>query len=456
MKYLRHKLLITSLFFSALGVTLSAHGEESSPANSKEKSNEIFVKDEWADDDWGDTPWEEETTEQRSPWHGFIQGGYGQFLDSENPTRKNQSLAEVRGRLENSWYFGDAYIRLKAELIADAVTENIHGNIREAFWNGSPSVSLDLRIGRQTLTWGTGDLVFLNDLFPKDWQSFFAGRDMEYLKAPSDAIRLTWYNPATNIDLVWLPFFESDIYLTGERFSYYSPMANAIVAAPPELAVEQLDYNLGNGELALRLYQNIGNFEWAIYGYRGFYKMPEGFNPASGQTYFPRMNSLGASLRGPLSSGIIHTELAFHQSVDDESGTDPWVPNSEWRFLLGYEQELMRHLTLGLQYYLEKITDYQQLVDHSPRADTEPSESRHTFTLRITYLAMQDKLRWSLFSFYSPNDDDAYLIPSVNYRYNDYWSFETGANIFMGDHIYTFLGQLQKNDNVYMRATYRF
>ncbi|MFW6031595.1 MAG: hypothetical protein ACOC9T_03300, partial [Myxococcota bacterium] len=32
---------------------------------------------------------------------------------------------------------------------------------------------------------GTGDLVFLNDLFPKDWRSFLLGRDLDYLKAPS-------------------------------------------------------------------------------------------------------------------------------------------------------------------------------------------------------------------------------------------------------------------------------
>ena len=56
-------------------------------------------------------------------------------------------------------------------------------------------------------TWGTGDLVFLNDLFPKDFVSFFAGRDDEYLKAPGDALRITHYSKAVNIDFVWTPVF---------------------------------------------------------------------------------------------------------------------------------------------------------------------------------------------------------------------------------------------------------
>jgi hypothetical protein len=37
------------------------------------------------------------------------------------------------------------------------------------------------------------DLIFINDLFPKDWESFFIGRDTEYLKAPSDAAKISLF-----------------------------------------------------------------------------------------------------------------------------------------------------------------------------------------------------------------------------------------------------------------------
>lgn len=418
--------------------------------------SDTATTDDWTQEDWGDDPWTEESTDNASQWHGFIEAGFGQFLRSDNPTEKNVSLAELRARLENDWYFGETYLRLKADINADAVTDTLDASIREGFFNISPTSKSDMRVGRQILTWGTGDLVFLNDLFPKDWQSFFSGRDMEYLKAPADAIRFTWYQSKANLDLVWIPFFEADTYLTGERFSYYSPMTDSITAAPPQLAVTQKSNTLSNGELAIRLYQNIGNYEWAVYGYQGFYKQPRGFNPVNSELFFPKMNVFGASLRGPVGPGIMNTELAYHQSKQDKNGSDPWVPNSEWRFLIGYEQELISNLTLGLQYYLEQIVDYQQLLDQSPAPNTEPPHRRHTVTVRLTYRTMQEKLRWSLFSFYSPNDKDAYLIPSVSYRYSDGWSLESGANIFIGDHIYSFLGQLQKNDNIYIRSIYRF
>ena len=66
---------------------------------------------------------------------------------------------------------------------------------REAWLSTQPLDFLDLKAGRQVVTWGTGDLLFINDLFPKDWQSFILGRDEEYLKAPSDTVKVA---PITN------------------------------------------------------------------------------------------------------------------------------------------------------------------------------------------------------------------------------------------------------------------
>jgi hypothetical protein len=81
---------------------------------------------------------------------------------------------------------------------------------------------MDLKIGRQILTWGTGDLLFINDLFPKDWNSFFIGRDEEYLKAPSDGIRVSLYTKLINLDIVYTPRFDADRFIDGRRISYWN------------------------------------------------------------------------------------------------------------------------------------------------------------------------------------------------------------------------------------------
>ena len=425
-------LLLSSVYFSAFA----------------QDNNE--TEEGWDDDDWG-----EEQSSNGPDISGFLEGAYGSF-SSSNVTEKDQSLEEIRGRLNLNHYFGKVFGSFKGDLLSDAITSETRLDVREFYLSFSPASSMDMRIGRQILTWGTGDLVFLNDLFPKDWQSMFAGRDLEYLKGASDSLRLTYYHNSFNTDFVWTPTFTKDNTITGERFSYYSPFSDSIVAAPPEIRSETPSPSLSNSELSLRLYKNIKSFEYALYGYRGFFKQPLGFDTKAGKPNYPRMNSLGASLRGPLHKGITNLEISYYDSVDDRDGDDPLIANSQLRFLAGYEQEMLPRFTVGLQYYLEWLAKHDRLAANSPNPDAEPEEQRHTLTLRLGYRALQDKLNLSLFSFYSPSDKDSFLLPKINYRWNDNFSGELGANIFSGSEQHTFLGQLQKNDNVYLRFRYSF
>ena len=122
--------------------------------------------------------------------HGFyeIRSGYRLRKDKY---QKDMSIMETRLQLEVSSYLDWADLKFKGDVFGDMVTERADFDLREAYMFSRPLEFMDLKVGRQILTWGTGDLVFINDLFPKDWQSFFIGRDVEYLKAPSDAAKST-------------------------------------------------------------------------------------------------------------------------------------------------------------------------------------------------------------------------------------------------------------------------
>jgi hypothetical protein len=69
---------------------------------------------------------------------------------------------------------------------------------------------------------------------------------------------------------------------------------------------------------------------------------------------------------------------------------------------------------------------------------------------------MYQNLKLSLFTFYSPSDQDGYLRPNIHYRINDHWSAEMGANIFFGGKDYTFFGQFEDNTNVYLGIRWSF
>ncbi|WP_205599124.1 DUF1302 domain-containing protein [Halomonas faecis] len=415
----------------------------------------LAAQEEGGDDDWGDDPWGEEAS--AFSWYGFVEGASAWRTQDSPAIDEDMTLEELRLQLEGEYLTDWATFTVKADGVADGVEDELTGEVREAMVSFSPGERFDVRLGRQVLTWGTGDLLFVNDLFPKDWQSFLSGRDDDYLKAPSDAARVSWFGEAVNLEAVVTPRFEPDRYVDGSRLGYYDPARGAIVGAPPELDADEPSHSADNAELALRLYGLAGSQEWAIYGYRGFFGQPTAFDPERGVATFARLNSLGASLRGPLKGGIYNLETAWYDSADDRHGSDPNVPNSELRLLGGYEREMATHFTVGTQYYLEWLQDHDDYVASYPfAADDRRDEFRHVVTLRLTYRMLRDNLTLGLMNFYSPSDDDAFIRPTVGWRYSDNLRFDAGANLFTGDRDSTFYGQFEENGNVFLRARYSF
>ena len=406
-------------------------------------------------DDWDDDPWDDEVS--AFEWYGFIEGAAGHRLQSNPVIGDDFSLGELRLQLEGRYQGDVATWQFKVDGVADGVLEELDADVREAMvsfpWGGST----DVRLGRQVLTWGTGDLLFLNDLFPKDWESFLAGRDDEYLKAPSDALRLSWYGDRFNIDAVITPQFEPDRYPDGQRLSYFDPMQGHIVGAPPILRGVKPPRTTENAELALRLHGMTGSQEWAVYGYRGFFSQPTAFDPTSNEFTFARMNALGASLRGPLAGGLYNLETSYYDSRDNRDGDNPMLPNSEVRFLAGFEREMATNFTLGTQYYLEWLQDHGSLRRHWPMDPAFlPDEHRHLATVRLTWRMMRDNLIVSVMNFYSPSDDDYFIRPTVQYRHTDRLQFNAGINLFGGSEPSTFYGQFEENSSVFARLRFSF
>jgi hypothetical protein len=294
----------------------------------------------------------------------------------------------------------------------------------------------------------------LNDFFPKDWQSMFSGRDDSYLKAPSTSFKLTGYSELLNLDVVWTPNMTPDTFISGERFAYFNPSIGQLTNQ--RLYAEEPANQIENSELGLRANKTQDGIEYAIYGYRGFYKQPLGFDAVSGSNVFPRLNSLGASVRGPLISGIANLEIAYWDSVNDRTGGNPFIPNSEWRGLIGFEREAMTNLTFGVQWFVQKTEDYRAFRLNSLQPAYLIDEWHHTLTTRLTYLAWQQKLTLSVFGFYSPDSQDYYLKPKISYRMDDHWFYELGANEFGGADNFTQWGQFQDSSNVYGRVKYTF
>ncbi|PIE45574.1 MAG: hypothetical protein CSA44_02045 [Gammaproteobacteria bacterium] len=404
--------------------------------------------------------WDESSKDsdtKQSNWNvgGFVEAGLGGFTHGNRPIKKDFSLAELRGEIFANRYVGPHFFSAKLDIVVDDIDDReLRAEVRELFVNFKLGDNASLKVGQQVLTWGTGDFIFINDLFSKDWQSMFSGRDDSYLKKPDPAVKFSYFSEVANIDLAWVPVFDGDEYISGERFAYYNPMAGGVT--DKRLSVENPDNDFDNSAFALRLSKNIGGTEYALYGYHGLYSQPSAFNPVSGKNVFPKMNALGASVRGTLAGGIANAEVSYWNFLGEKDGSNPFVPNDQLNLLLGYEHEIAPNVTLSGQYLVQKMQDYDQARRAAPNPSQLVDEWHQTATIRLNWQAMQQKLNVSLFAFYSPDDKDFYLKPKVSYRQDDHWFYEVGANVFGGKHNYTQWGQFEKDSNIYARLKYNF
>lgn len=390
---------------------------------------------------------------QETTFHGFIQSNISSRItgkETSDPVEGGDYLSgEERLRGEVTGSSGPSDFNLKVDLVHDSIAKADKVDIREGYMDYR-STDYDVRIGRQITTWGVGDLLFINDIFPKNYAAFFSGQPLEYLKIGSDAAKISAYSDTMSAEIVIVPFFEPYTLPDPKRFFLYSPMTITGEEKPRE--------EVKNTETSLRLYRQIGRFDTSLYIYRGFYKVP-GMRPVSSteaKLFYPRLSTYGFSLQGAFAEGVLSIEGGYYDSLDDRRGDDAAITNSAMKYLIGYSRQLWTDFTAGVQYYGEYMQQYNSYEATLPPGFPKTDRLHQLITIRLTQMLKYNTLRLSLFSFYSPDDEDYFIIPEARYNITDSLWTSVGVNIFGGKDPRTFFGQLDKNDNIYATLRYEF
>jgi len=321
--------------------------------------------------------------------HGFIEGAYGARFEKDKTEKDGYNLLEGRLQLRAVYYPAAAgemepELVFKADLLADGYAGTAEGLLRDAYLSFTPLDNMDVKAGRQILTWGTGDFLFINDLFPKDYVSFFTGRDDEYLKLPSDALKVSLFFDAVNADIVLIPFFAANESIKGKRLSYYNGLMGRITGKEGTGKFTGPDGSAGNMEQALRIYRTFGSVEAALYLFNGFYKEPLGVkDPEEMEFFYPELTVYGLSLRGALLGGIGNLEIGYYDSRQDRDGRDAMIENPGIKYLAGYSKDLPGDLKIGVQYQLEQVLAYGEYLDALQEGAPEADEFRRLITVRL-------------------------------------------------------------------------
>ncbi|MBI4698261.1 MAG: hypothetical protein HY758_04965 [Nitrospirae bacterium] len=387
--------------------------------------------------------------------HGFIQGNYSADSGRSNPDGGDFKLAEERLQIKLDANKEPLHFFLKTDAFYDHVDEEFKAELREGYIDFTSSM-WDVRMGRQVITWGLGDLIFINDVFPKDFEAFFSGRPMEYLKKGVDGVKIGMYPSFASAELIIIPFFEPNNYPDPKRFHMFDPLPSIANREEKEPAATP-----ENTEIALRVYRDVAGFDTSLYFYRGFFRQPAMLPdsmtaPTIITLFYPKLSVYGASLQGRALDGVLSLEAGYYESRQDTKGTDPMIPNSQMKFLTGYQRQLWEDFNLGVQYYAEYMKKYSEYKINLPSDFPQEKRLSQLMTLRLTQLLRHQTLRLSFFLFYSPSYGDRMLNPEIKYNFSDNIWASVGVNMFEGGAGWNQFGQLDKNDNAYVQMRYEF
>jgi hypothetical protein len=440
------------------------------------------------------------TKEKGLKFTGFLEIERGGHFNEPSKQEKQWIMDNKRLRLATSGKSSFGQYFLKLDIIDDQVTKKQIINFQEARLKVTPFKSTDISIGRQVSTWGVADMLYINDLFPKNWVANFLGRDMEALKDSSNSFRMTsYFGLSTGIDLVYHPEFTADTTPTGCRFSIYDPNTQALITNTSTCSTTTTNTRqtgeYSHGEFAARFFTRFGSHDFALYTYTGYYKNPKGLQwadstgdatgninmtPSSGDTqlisYYPRLNVYGASLEGQLGSGTYSLEVGYYDSREDREGTNAFIENSMWKYLVGYRMTVSANFSFGIQWYqesMQKYTEYEasiidliqvsaSLTDDLAKEENafkyRKKQNRNTYTLRLTIKAQQETLWLSAFIYERPEDKDRFVKLEIKKRLDDHYEIVLGANIFDGNENYIDreFAMLRHDDNAFARVKYNF
>lgn len=381
---------------------------------------------------------------------GFLQQNTAFNTIAANPDGSHHKWMEERAQLKLDASNGGWRLLVKGDLAWDHLGRQDQSELREAYVDYSAS-QWDMRIGRQIVTWGLGDLVFVNDVFPKDHEALFAGRPLDYLKRGVDAVKIGAYPEFANFELVLTPTFRESRIPDARRFHLYDPMPAVTTRGTSKP---------GQGDVGLRVYRDIAGWDAALYLYRGFQRTPS-MRPDSMSAptridyFYPQLSVYGVSVSGRAGEGVLSLEAAYYDSRQDRSGSDFTVPNSQTRLLAGYQIQAADDLSLSFQYYAEYMHDYAAYRAALPAGFPVDRRWSHTVTTRLTQFFLHQTLRLSVYASYNDSNGDHFVNPELRYSFTDRVWGAVGANLFGGKPWGQF-GQLARDDNVYLQMRYEF
>jgi hypothetical protein len=401
--------------------------------------------------------------EVQTPWldkaglAGFIRTDYYSASKKLDDTHSLPGLTfqpKALPKFEAFGLSGDAKIegRLTDENLRGSASPQVR--LLEAYGNLYFG-SVDVRIGKQIITWGRADAINPTDnLTPKDF-TLLSARDEEERRTGTAAVKANLYRDSYTLSLTWLPYFNpSTIPLT----------------APPGFTISEEKHDQGDWTdqgFAVKLDQTGGEVDWSLSYYYGRDVLPVGRPLSATNTVLMhnRLHVVGADAARNFGRYGVRGEIAYVQTQNPQ-GTDPFIKKPYVFAVLGADRDVTEDVNVNVQVYQRTIINYRDPFQVPNPVDRNVSVLNAVFnqqldrvqaglTGRIKATAFNKTLEGELLGVWNSNRGDFFLRPSLAYAFTDVWKGFIGYDIFNGQRNSLF-GRLEPTTAFFLelRATF--
>ena len=391
--------------------------------------------------------------------------------------------------------------------------------IRGYFLNNA----LTIEGGKMKIVWGKGDKLHVLDNFNADDYTDFIIPDYIERRISTPMFRFVYSQPtasALTLEGVFTPFLPKDRF--AEKDSIWIPAAYRTLATSIKTIVAtnvatgkmslidaaQFDsedlypdvYNLKYAQAGLRLTGTASSFDWGVSYYYGHYKQPsanaeETVTMANLSTLLPaamaagnvaevarlqklyakytakgitlptleydRKQTFGIEAATVLGRFNLRAEAAYNLT-DDFSGTDPWVHNNSFGWLIGFDMDIpISNININVQEIGNYILKNDRITNGIFKTyDVDYNEKgRYTndkFVINISDSWMHDKLKPEITLLWGIETGDVVIQPKVAYNPTPELTLTlSGMYIYCRDE-YSEFYEWKNNDFVNFGIRYQF
>ncbi len=356
--------------------------------------------------------------------NGFVDSYHALQLQSPHKIMSSRT----RLRLEMRANYGEASLFSSVNLAYNSLIKEQSGAfLREAYFDYAGKY-LEVKAGRQIVTWGVADGLRITDLIsPMDYTEFMAN-DYDDIRVPVNAINLKYPGESFSAELVFVPVPEYFVMPSGEDNPWSMPVPEGVsmdLSGTPEKHIK-------NSEVGTRLRFFLENLDFSLTALRTFNKSPvtiADYDPETKsvviQGIYKPMYVLGGDFSIPVSEFVVRGEMAGYFG-------EPIALNDSRRYrlrktfnaLLGLDWYAGDNWTFMVQYMHKVIMDY--------RKELGMEQNTSMVTARISKEVLNNTLKLSVYGMYDVDNVSFYIRPAADYLLNDQITLSLGSDILGG------------------------